>query len=345
MLTMGKLYDALKTCDETMRMNKMDFFSYFIPADMESAWDLFDRLKETASYRSMFFTGNTDRRGLDEKIEKVMVEFQSDSDALFSEVLATATTFLESYGQGDSCERFKRCLNLLEPEIQSEPALNNYVASRKENPDSYADIFTVLYLYAMTLWKKSAFLKLLSTRYKNGASEEWTFDLKRVGLYADCGKEKTIFKTSIIEKHGIPWLDVQVDFSPNLIRPEIPNWCSVVFSMRPPRDIRYFNALSFRIFPVCDLDGSDGTKTCGLDRLMVEVKPENRWQIRHHTHPVEMKKGPQVGTIYLKDVNPEILKQFEELCFVVNLNDLPGIETGNPESLRAHFQIAQVRLN
>ena len=78
---------------------------------------------------------------------------------------------------------------------------------------------------------------------------------------------------------------------------------------------------------------------------MVEVKPENRWQIRHHTHPVEMKKGPQVGTIYLKDVNPDILKQFEELCFVINLNDLLGIETGNPETLRAHFQIAQVRLN
>jgi len=129
---------------------------------------------------------------------------------------------------------------------------------------------------------------MLSGGYKNGVAEEWNFDLERVGMYADCGKEKTIIHTSIVEKHGIKWLDIQIDFSPNLIRPEIPVWCSVVFKMRPPRDIRYFNALSFRIFPINEFEGKEGQKHCGIEQVMVEVKPENHWQIRHHSHAINM---------------------------------------------------------
>jgi len=157
MLTMGKIYETMRQCDETMRMSKMEFFCYFTPANLESAWDLYDRLQETASYRSMFFTGNTARRGLDDRIEKILAELNENLDSYISEITATATTFLESYGRNREDDGFKCCLSLLQSDIQEEPVLNNYVSARKENPDAYADILCVLYLYALTLWKKTAF--------------------------------------------------------------------------------------------------------------------------------------------------------------------------------------------
>ena len=78
MLTMGKLYETLKKFDSEMRMGKMEFFIYFIPDDLESAWILEEKLEETASYRSSFFNGNTSRRGLDDKIEKIINNWKAE---------------------------------------------------------------------------------------------------------------------------------------------------------------------------------------------------------------------------------------------------------------------------
>jgi len=345
MLTMGKMYESIKKHDDTMHMTKLDFFCCFLPENLEFAQELYDSLKATASYRSMFFNGNMTRRGLNDKIEKIIVKLNTDFDSYVSEITASAATFLESYGNKKNGDWLKDCLNQWRTDIQEEAVLCNYISARENNPDSYADILAVLYLYTLTLWKKTAFLKLLAGKYKNGVSEEWTFDVERVGLFADCGKERTILETAVIEKNGTKWLDIRVNFAPNLIRPEVPNWCIFVFKMRPPRDIRYFHTLSFRILPVNEFESMDGQKHCGIEQVIIEVKPENRWQIRHHSHTVDLRKGPQYVNVYLKDVNPEILKQFEELCFVVNLNDLAGVSSGNPEELKGHFRISQVRMN
>ena len=345
MLTMRNLYETLKKYDSKMKMSKMEFFIYFIPDDLEAAWALEDKLEETASYRSSFFNGNTTRRGLDDKIEKILAELREDPNHFINEITASATVFLESYGKNTTEDCFQKCLSEWNEDLKEEQVLKRYVAAREGNPDSYADILAVLYLYTLLLWRKETYLKFLADRYQNGVSEEWNFDLERAEIYADCGKEKTIFKTEIVERHGVKWLDVQMNFAPTIIRKELPNWASVVIKMRPPRDIRYFHSISFRVFPVTEDICKNTNSRCGIEQLVVEIKPEERDRIRHYAYPIDLKTGPQIVTIPLKNINPEILKQFEELCFVVNLNDLSGLESEDLKHLQGHFQLSQIRLN
>jgi len=345
MLTMGKLYNTLKKFDGKMRMSKMEFFIYFIPDDLESAWVLEEKLEETASYRSIFFNGNTTRRGLNDKIDKILTELREDPNHFINEITVAATVFLESYGRDSDEDNFQTCLHEWKEDVKDEQILKRYIATREDNPDSYADILAVLYLYTMLLWRKETYLKFLTDRYQNGVSEEWNFDLERAEIYADCGKEKTIFQTDIVERHGVKWLDVKMNFAPTIFRKEIPNWASVVIKMRPPRDIRYFHSISFRIFPVAEETCENIDSKCGIEQLVVEIKPEDRDRIRHYAYPIDLKTGPQIVTIPLKNINPDILKQFEELCFVVNLNNLSGLESEDLKQLHGHFQISQIRLN
>lgn len=168
--------------------------------------------------------------------------------------------------------------------------------------------------------------------------------MEHAGLYSDCGKEKTILKTSVIEKYGIKWLDVQVDFSPTPLRKEIPTWASVVYKMSPPRDIRHFQAITFRIFPIKETFDGNTDGDCGIERILIEIKPEGRDQIRHYSYPINMKKGPQTICIPLENLNPELLRQFEELCIVVNFNDLFRSDMEDSKLLHGHFRISQIKL-
>ena len=345
MLTMGKLFEVLKKNNAEMRMNRMDFFSYFIPEEMESMWSFMEKIGDTDKYRSGFFNGNLTQRGLPDKIEKILNELREEPDFYINSIVEMTTVFLQTYGKNSrENDCFKMCLDELRPEIEQETVLHHYVAARENNRDSYADILAILYLYATTLWKKDVFLKFLGTRYQNGVSEEWSFDVERAEFYADCGFEKTIFQTSIVEQNGVKWLDVKVNLAPTLIRPTIPKWCSVVFKMRPPRDIRYFNSITFRVCPVAE----EGEDDCGIEQIVVEVKPEDTARLKHYPKAFCLQNNPVVENLSLKEVekfNPEILRQFNELCFVVNSNNLTGLASDDPKKLRGHFRIAQIRLN
>ena len=165
MLTMGKLFEVLKKNNAEMRMNRMDFFSYFIPEEMESMWSFMEKIGDTDKYRSGFFNGNLTQRGLPDKIEKIINELREEPDCYINSIGEMTTVFLQTYGKNSrENDCFKMCLDELRPEIEQETVLHHYVAARENNRDSYADILAILYLYATTLWKKDVFLKFLGTR-------------------------------------------------------------------------------------------------------------------------------------------------------------------------------------
>ncbi len=315
-----------------------------MPTEMQSVNELEESLGKTASYRTVFFHGKINGKGVKEHVCRIVAELMENSDCYMTDVLISATNFLETYGCGRDMNCFKLCLRDWSADIEEEPALHRYVSMRADNPDSYADILCVLFWYTMTLWKKETFLKFLTNRYQNGISNQWDFSLDRVILCADRGFEKTIFKTEIVEKNGVKWLDVKVNFTPTAIRPHSPAWVSVVFKMIPPRDIQYFNSISFRLAPVIDV----GMEDCGTEQVVVELKPERRDSVGHYSKPFVLKDEPIVGVINLREVQrarSEYVEEFEELCFVVNLNDLTGVESDDVTKLKGHFRISQIRLN
>ena len=169
--------------------------------------------------------------------------------------------------------------------------------------------------------------------------------MERAEFYASCGLETTVFETSFLEESGVTWLDVKMKFAPTLIRQTVPGWCSVVFKMRPPRDIRYYHALMFRLEPVME----EGSGDCGLKQLVVELHGANT-HIPFEYRPVGLEAGvahatAPLITVPLQGMNPEVLKQTAEFCFVANLGDLYRVEEDCPAVLGCHFRIAQIRLN
>ncbi|MBR4411312.1 MAG: hypothetical protein IKT31_08320 [Firmicutes bacterium] len=337
MLNMNILYDTLKK-NGSLQVNKNEFLDVLMPKEMSSMMHLYEMLQDQPSYKSNFFKGKLDARGLTGASRDIVDELNRQPDSCMNQLTARCTFFLENWDKANG-KSFAKCLTEWAPHIDEESELSGYVSARKNNPDHYADILAVLYLYCTALWKRELFLSFLSQNFHNGVSEQWSFSLERAEFFADCGKEKTIFKTSVVEENGVQWLDVQMKFLPTVLRPEIPKWCSVVIKMKPARDIRHFHSILFRVEPVID----DGAADCGAEQLVVELHGEGRRVADYH-HPVSLEAGALVS-VPLQDVNPELLKQFEELCFVVNFNDLTGLEEDNPSVLGCHFRIAQIRIN
>ena len=339
MLNMNILYDTLNM-NGTMQLNKNEFLEALMPRDMNSLQMLYEILQGQPSYKSNFFKGKLDARGLSGAARDIVDELNRQPDGCMNQMTASCTFFLENWDNKANGESFAKCLTEWAPHIDEEPGLSGYIAARKNNPDHYADILAVLYLYCSTLWKRELYLRFLSENFRSGVSDGWGFGLERAEFFSDCGKERTVFKTEIIEENGVQWLDVKMKFAPGAIRPEVPKWASAVFRMKPPRDIRYFQSILFRVEPVID----DGASDCGASLLDVELHGEDRG-IRDYHHLVSLEHG-HLESVPLKDVNPELLKQFEELCFVIHLDHLTtGIEEDDPSLLGCHFRIAQIRIN
>ncbi len=337
MLNMNILYDTLNR-NGTMQLNRTEFLRVLIPEELYSLQNLYGLLQEQSSYKSNFFKGKLDARGLAGPVRDILDDLNENPESLMNQVTGRCAFFLEQWGRNKNSDVFAQCLAEWAAHIEEDSVLSSYISIRKSHPEYHADILAVLYLYCITLWKSDLFMQFLSAHYRDGMSDGWSLSVERAECFASCGKEATVVRTELQEEHGVKWLDVKMNFGPTRIRPELPDWASVVIKLQPPRDLRYYHSVMFQ------LDArAEENQGCGTRSLTLELHGADK-NVPYEYRTVAMHAGRRTVSVMLQDMNPDVLKQAAEICFVVNLCDL-NMEEDDPDLLHCHFRIAQIRLN
>lgn len=142
--------------------------------------------------------------------------------------------------------------------------------------------------------------------------EQIVFDLQKVRTFASCGKESSVFKVKISDDR----LQLDVNFEPTRLRPDIPDYAGAYFLKQPAVDIHRMGGIRFR---ACSPDGS-------ITALRLELKPQGRsWM--HEVFSFQLSTDMTEYRIATADFEfPKTLHCLEEVTFVVKPEDFADEE-------------------
>jgi hypothetical protein len=152
---------------------------------------------------------------------------------------------------------------------------------------------------------------------------QYIIDIETAKSFSNCGKTRSVIEFRIENDE----LCVSINFNPTKVRPEIPNWCSIVF-IQTPQDITKYKELVF------DMKLNSGD----CNEIQIEMKPfEKRWM--HYLKEMNFTTEWKTYKILLSEVEERTLKNFEELCFVTKCDFFTG------ELLTVEYSIRNIYFN
>lgn len=157
------------------------------------------------------------------------------------------------------------------------------------------------------------------------AEEQLKIDPDDMRCFCSTGKEFTVLR---MEKSNNK-MKVIIDFSPHVMRPDIPEWCSVVRIFSENTDVSRYRIFRFRII-----------SSENLISMHLELKSNSGV----YEEKITIKEKGQVYEVPISKLNNKVLR---EICFVIRLDDLESIVSAEtiqavPNNLKASLELSSI---